>query len=437
MKTHALSPACTRCGFKQKIRGFAMRNKDSRAITTNMQIVPLNRELDESVFSEALPIIEKPHGDNTEQTLQVDLLDAKYPIYIDVDLAPKIAKFLKNNSLEDRALIVSDKHLAARYGYCLHSKLQQEGLKSHYHELCGGKGNKTIFEALKIIEVLEKNNFSRDATLIGLGGGVVGDIAGLVASLWYRGMNLVHIPSTLIAMIDSSVGGKCAVNFGKTINALGAYHHPIANFVDLRLLQDLPDREFNSGMAEIIKCALIGDQKFFDYLISHKKKIRSRDQLAVRKIIQRTIELKERHVAGDIREGGKRLLLNFGHTLGHAIEMSTQGTEENLRHGEGVSLGMVAILNICERYFGLQKDLVKEVKGLLEYFHLPICFESKEYGFCRGPLLNTCMKMVLRDKKRKDGELRLILLEQIGGAYVKSCSDSDILEYGFESVISA
>ncbi len=367
--------------------------------------------------------------------LDVDLGDARYPVFLGHGLAAEVASYLCKVSREEKVLLVSDTKLEAIYGESLKKALEKNGFEPAVHVMPAGKVNKTFSSAIEIFSILEEKNYSRDSCVIALGGGVIGDLAGFVASCWYRGMNLIHIPSNLISMIDSSVGGKCAINFGKTVNAVGSYHHPIANFIDLDLLQSLPEREFRSGMAEIIKSALIADRDFFEFLAKNVGLIRSREINVIRYIIERTICIKARHVAGDVRENGTRLFLNFGHTLGHAMEMATQSTEENLRHGEGVALGISAILAINVKYYGLDKKVLADARDLLTEFGLPVKIDAADYPLRREAFIERCLNLVGRDKKRKDGRLRLVLLSDIGSATIRECVDMRRIRFGFQSVV--
>jgi 3-dehydroquinate synthase len=367
--------------------------------------------------------------------LDVDLGDARYPVFLGHGLADEVASYLCKVSREEKILLVSDTKLEAIYGESLKKALENKGFEIAVHVMPAGKVNKTFSSVMEIFSILEEQNYSRDSCVIALGGGVIGDLAGFVASCWYRGMNLIHIPSNLISMIDSSVGGKCAINFGETVNAVGSYHHPIANFIDFNLLQSLPEREFRSGMAEIIKSAIIADRGFFEFLVDDVGLIRSREINVIRHIIERTIFIKTRHVAGDIRENGKRLFLNFGHTLGHAMEMATQSNEESLRHGEGVALGISAILEINVKYYGLDKKVLTAVRELLTKFGLPVKIDAVDYPLSRDAFIERCLNLVGRDKKRKDGNLRLVLLNDIGSAAVKECDDLRRIRFGFQSVV--
>jgi len=289
---------------------------------------------------------------------------------------------------------------------------------------------------LRIYGELETKDFARDSVLIALGGGVVGDLAGFVASTWYRGMTFVHVPTTLMAMIDSSIGGKVAINYRETINAVGNYYHPIANFMDLDLIDSLSDRDYISGLAEVIKCALIADDDFVDYLEKNRDKILQRDEACLVRAMRRTIEIKVDHVCNDIREDGKRLLLNYGHTLGHAIEMATQTDNgETFRHGEGVSLGIVAVLSVAQSYLKISEVISNKVCTLLQSYKLPVSFSASEYGFERNDLIDLCMRLMLKDKKRKENQLRFILVDGIGHAGVYSGISDKFIFRAFQQVI--
>ena len=283
---------------------------------------------------------------------------------------------------------------------------------------------------------LESNNFARDSVLIALGGGVVGDLSGFVASTWYRGMRFVHIPTTLMSMIDSSIGGKVAINYRETINAVGNYYHPDANFMDLGLIDSLSDRDYISGLAEVIKCAVISDKKFVDYLREHSGKILQRDAGFLVHAMKRTIEIKVDHVCNDIREGGKRLLLNYGHTLGHAIEMATQTDDgEAFRHGEGVSLGISAVLSVAQLHLKTSETISNEVRELLQLYKLPVSFSASKLGVKKNDLIDACMRLMLKDKKRKNNQLRFILAYEIGAAKVYNDVSDDLILEAFLKVI--
>lgn len=353
------------------------------------------------------------------ETININIPGNEYQVFIDRGIVKQLTHFLKKYYSNQKVLVVTDDYFKDKYAKLIFNSLKKSGFSTHIHIMRGGKFSKSFNEVLKIYGELEIEDFARDSVLIALGGGVIGDLAGFVASTWYRGMGLIHVPTTLMAMIDSSIGGKVAVNYRETINGVGSYYHPNANFMDLDLIHSLGHRDYYSGLAEIIKCAVIADVRFIKFLENKSEKILQRDDTVLIQIMKRTIEIKVDHVCNDVREGGKRLLLNYGHTLGHAIEMATQ-TDENeaFRHGEGVSLGIVAALSIAESYLNVSKSVRKTILNLLKLYKLPVSFSASKYGFEKNELIHKCMRLALKDKKRKNNQLRFILINKLGFAEV-------------------
>ena len=359
-----------------------------------------------------------------------------YKAYIGRNLSENIASFLAKCSKDQNILIVTDEYFENAYAQLLFNALVDRNLIPYIHVMKGGKGSKSFSEVLRIYGEMETKDFARDSVIIALGGGVVGDLAGFVASTWYRGMTFVHVPTSLMAMIDSSIGGKVAINFRDTINAVGNYYHPKANFMDLSLIETLSERDYISGFAEVIKCALIADSNFVNYLEKNNKDILQKKPNKLIYCMKRTIEIKVDHVRNDIQEGGKRLLLNYGHTLGHAIEMATQTDKgETFRHGEGVSLGIIAVLKLAELYLNTTRDIKNKAQSLLSLYNLPIAFSASEYGFERDTLIDVCMRLMLKDKKRKEKQLRFILIDNIGHAKVYSGISDKMIMSSFQEVI--
>ena len=368
--------------------------------------------------------------------VDINIPNHEYSAYIDRNLPKDIALFLSGFAKNQNILIVTDDFFKDGYARSIHDSLTEKGLVPHIHIMKGGKVSKSFSEVLRIYGELETKDFARDSVLIALGGGVVGDLAGFVASTWYRGMTFVHVPTTLMAMIDSSIGGKVAINYRDTINAVGNYYHPVANFMDLNLIDSLGDRDYISGLAEVIKCAVIADSNFVDYLEEYREKILQRDSDCLVYCMKRTIEIKVDHVCNDIREGGKRLLLNYGHTLGHAIEMATQTNNgETFRHGESVSLGIVAVLSVAQSYLKTSEVVSDKVRALLKSYKLPISFSASEFGFERNDLIDSCMRLMLKDKKRKENKLRFILVDEMGHAGVHSGILDEFILKAFQQVI--
>ncbi len=372
-----------------------------------------------------------------EAKIIVDLDGTPYPIYLGNGVIQRLPEYLSSATRNKKVILIYDNIFEHTLICMLRNVLEKAGFDVLFHALQSGKGNKNINEALKIYSKLEEYNFARDSTLVALGGGVIGDLSGFIASTWLRGMNLVHIPTTLLAMVDSSVGGKTAINFRSTINGIGSYYHPILNLVDLDLVESLSERDYRSGLAEVIKCAIIHDKEFFDHLSLHRENILSREENYVTDFIDRTIRIKIRHVQGDVKEGGKRLLLNYGHTLGHAIEVSTvdKSGQEQLRHGEGVSIGIMAVAHIAFRHLGAEANIKDTLGKMFKEYGLPVDVSSSLLGFNRDRLIRSCLDNVMKDKKRLDSKLRLILADRIGSANVYNDVPFSLIEETFNLII--
>lgn len=370
--------------------------------------------------------------------ITTDLDGNPYPIYIGKGIISNITNYMNLTTDNRKVIVVHDSFFEETVAKQVQISLESQGYTVLLHSMDAGKGNKNINEALKIFARLEENNFARDSTLVAIGGGVIGDMAGFVASTWLRGMHLVHIPTTLIAMVDSSIGGKTAINFRKTINGIGSYYHPVFNIIDLDLVNTLSERDYFSGLAEVIKCAIINDPSFFNYLLSNKEHILKRDANNVVHFISRTIDIKIKHVQGDVKEGGKRLLLNYGHTLGHSVEISTEkDNQEQLRHGEGVSIGIMAVAYIAEKYLGVSNDVYMSFQEIFSAFNLPTYVSASELGLDRDKLYKSCIINVHKDKKRLSNRLRVILASEIGHASVYNDIPTTLVEDAFNHIIRA
>lgn len=370
------------------------------------------------------------------KTITAEFDGSTYPIVIGRGIINDVVKYVKDRTKNNKVIIITDSFFKASIAAKLASLFEESGCEVYMYSMSAGKGNKNINEVLKIYGILEENNFARDATMIAIGGGVIGDLSGFIASTWLRGMNLVHVPTTLMGMVDSSVGGKVAINFRQTINAIGNYYHPILNLMDVDLIDSLSDRDFKSGMAEVIKCSIINDAELFRYLKNNKNEILGRSEDHVVHAITRALEIKIAHVKGDTREGGKRLLLNYGHTLGHSVEISTEKDyQEQYRHGEGVSIGIMAAAYIAEKHLNISSDVSDSYKNLFHSYGLPTEVDSASLGIERQKLLSRCIRNVNKDKKRVNNNLRIILADQVGHASVYSDIPFTLVEEAFDRII--
>ena len=272
-----------------------------------------------------------------------------------------------------------------------------------------GEQYKNLDTLNMIYSALLENRFNRDCTLVALGGGVVGDITGFAAASYQRGVAFLQIPTTLLAQVDSSVGGKTGVNHLQGKNMIGAFYQPRCVLIDTNTLDTLDDRQLAAGIAEVVKYGLIQDAGFFDWLETNMKALMARDKQALGYAIERSCAIKAEIVAADERESGKRALLNLGHTFGHAIE--TAMGYGNWLHGEAVAAGMLMAADLSARHGWLATDVVQRTARLLQQAGLPTAppDEMEEAQF---------MQLMAIDKKVVDGSLRLVMLKALGDAIV-------------------
>ena len=302
--------------------------------------------------------------------------------------------------------IISDRNVGPLFASQVKRSLISGGFKPILITVPAGEKSKTLKQAGAICEQMIAAGLDRQSFVIGLGGGVIGDISGFVAAIYHRGIPHVQIPTTLLAMVDSSIGGKTGVNTNDGKNLLGVIHHPSLVIDDVDVLKTLPRREFNQGFAEIIKHAIIADAKMFKTLQSWE----ASDVLALQRLIKRNIKIKAAVVARDERDrSGERAILNFGHTVGHAIERA--GNYRKFLHGEALSLGIVAASAVSIKRAGLPPRERDAVIDLLQRFELPTCLPK---NFPRNKIVSA-LKF---DKKFEGGKIRFVVTPRIGAAYL-------------------
>jgi len=283
-----------------------------------------------------------------------------------------------------------------------------------------GEVSKSLRQANRLFERLPSLGLDRQSFVIALGGGVVGDLAGFVAASYLRGLALVQMPTSLLAQVDSSVGGKVGVNLPQGKNLVGAFYQPRLVLADTSTLKTLPGKEMRAGFAEVIKHGAIRDPKFFAWLEQEYKHVLSLETEAVAHVVRRCCEIKAEVVSADERESGLRAILNFGHTLGHAME--TLSEYSGLLHGEAISMGMHAAAQLSMMRGGLSEGEAKRLSGLLAASGLPTRLGKT---FKPGELLEAARL----DKKARDGKLRFVLLKRIGKAFVSDAvTDADLRE---------
>ncbi len=353
-------------------------------------------------------------------TLHVDLQERSYPVYIGRDLLSD-PQLLARHVSGPQVVIVSNDTVAPLYMDKLRTALGQRSLLTEVI-LPDGEAYKTLDTLSLIFDQVMAAGHNRTTTFVALGGGVVGDITGFAAACYQRGVNFVQVPTTLLAQVDSSVGGKTAVNHPLGKNMIGAFYQPRAVLIDSNSLQTLPRRELAAGLAEVIKYGLICDEPFYRWLQEQMPKLLAREEAALAEAIERSCAIKAQVVAQDEREGGLRAILNLGHTFGHAIE-TNQGYGQWL-HGEAVAVGMLLAVELSARRGLVPAAEVAALRKLLLTAGLPVQPPPDIPP-------ETFIELMGRDKKVMDGRLRLILLAALGEA----CIVDDVTPAELESLL--
>jgi 3-dehydroquinate synthase len=338
------------------------------------------------------------------ETLNVDLGERSYPILIGEGLIARPESFAGLASRD--VLIVSNTTVAPLYMRALRFGLG--GRRCVEVILPDGEAHKSLANMARVLDVLIANRFARDCAVLALGGGVVGDLAGFVAATYQRGVAFVQVPTTLLAQVDSAVGGKTAVNHPGGKNLIGAFHQPHLVVSDTSTLSTLPGRELRAGLAEVIKYGLICDPELFAWIEAHLGQLLAKEPTALAHVIRRSCEIKAAIVGRDEREQGERALLNFGHTFGHAAEAATAYRE--WLHGEAVGAGMVMAAAMSRECGLLSAAEAARVRRLVELAGLP--------GQLPAVAPEALLEHMRIDKKVLQGRLRLVLLRRIGEAFV-------------------
>ncbi len=349
------------------------------------------------------------------KTLTVELGKRSYPIYIGKNLLDS-AELIKKHIPTNQLLVVTDETVAPLYLDTVLTTLKGNNLETVI--LPDGEQFKNLDTVNLIYNVLLEKRMDRRCTLIALGGGVIGDMTGFAAATYQRGVNFIQIPTTLLAQVDSSVGGKTGVNHPLGKNMIGAFHQPLAVVADTNTLNTLEDKQLSAGIAEVIKYGLIRDSEFFSWLESNMNNLLDRDPDSLAYAIERSCQNKAEVVAADELEAGERALLNLGHTFGHAIEAG-MGYGAWL-HGEAVATGMVMAAQLSHAHSWLDQQTLHRIIALIASARLPT----------KGPedmKLQQYFDLMAVDKKVKDGKINLVLLKQLGNAFVTSDYDPSLL----------
>jgi 3-dehydroquinate synthase len=353
------------------------------------------------------------------RTVTVSLGARSYPVYIGEDILSRVGGWLQDSHLRGRAAIITDDAVEALYASSVAASLKLAGYDVSTHVVKRGEKSKSLASVERLAESLAQAGVDRHGSIVAVGGGVIGDLAGFVAAIYYRGIPYVQVPTTIMAQVDSAVGGKTAVNLSAGKNLLGSFHQPLAVVADTATLKSLGQREWNEGFAEVIKYGVIRDRGLLEELAQSETP-------TIAELVQRCLEIKAAIVAGDERETlGLRALLNFGHTLGHGIEAAAG--YGNLLHGEAISLGMVAAAWLSVRRAGLPPEEFVQLQRLLAKFQLPT------------QLPQTCsrekiLQSVSADKKFLKGQIRFVLTPRLGTAILSDWVVKEDLELALDAL---
>ena len=353
----------------------------------------------------------------------VSLKESSYPILIGENIFAKVPELINKFKLNKNFLIIIDKNVYAFHDKSINQSFKNFNYKKNLYILNTGEKTKSYLELNKIYSFLLKNNYGRDSLIISIGGGVTGDLSGYAAATYMRGIQIIHIPTTLLAAVDSSIGGKTGINFEKKKNMIGSFYQPKFVLIDTNFLKTLPKPEITSGLGEVIKYAFLSDEYFFKYMKDNLKKLFLLDEKILLKIILVSDKIKAGVVSQDEKESGLRKILNLGHTFAHAFE-----TELNfsIKHGEAVIAGIICALVLSNRLGLLSSE------DLNNYLTLPLMVKlpKKLHGLDKNNLYN----IMLHDKKNKGGKIKFVLLSKIGKILLDVEVDKKDLFYTFNEM---
>ena len=353
------------------------------------------------------------------EEIKVNLGERSYKILIDSESLQRIGATLRNYKLGARVTIITNPLVGDYYQDVVKKSLVKEDFEVDIAYVPDGEEYKSLAWASKLYKRLVEHRRDRYSVILALGGGVIGDLAGFVASTYMRGLAFIQVPTSLLAQVDASIGGKVAVNHFLGKNLIGSFYQPKLVYTDLAVLKTLAHRELTAALAEIIKYGIVKDKSFFDYLKTNIDKVKALNLNVLKKVVTTCVRIKAELVALDEREEKDiRSIINYGHTVGHALEVLTK--YKVYRHGEAVSIGMVIAAKISRKMGLLDEDGERLQIELLEKAGLPI--RVKDIGFSK------IMKALVRDKKVKEGKIRFILATRIGAVTTRDDIPPEIIE---------
>ena len=356
------------------------------------------------------------------KVLSVDTGTKQYPIYIANDFELLFKAFSDANLLNKKICILTDTNVSPIYSKTIIDLLGGDNIYIYSFE--AGENSKNLETIMDFYQFLSSNNFDRSSVLVALGGGVVGDMCGFAASTYMRGIPFVQIPTTLLAQVDSSVGGKTGVDFLNNKNMIGTFYQPEFVFINSSTLKTLPYKEVAAGIAEAIKYGYIQSSDFLEYFFDNKERIKRLDSEYIDYIIFKSCESKAYVVSQDERESDMREILNFGHTFGHSIESLSKF---NMLHGECVAVGMISALYYSMLKGSIKMEDINKAKELLSYFELPISISNYK--------LDSIYNKMFSDKKTKNGVLNIVALNSIGDAYTDKGASEEMVKEAIQYLL--
>lgn len=360
------------------------------------------------------------------EKVRVELGENSYNICIGEKVVEEIIKFVEASNFSKKVLIVMDENIFKIYMRLLRKIFIRYNVNFEIEVIPAGETSKNIHEVERLYTCAIESNMDRKSVIIAVGGGVVGDLAGFVAATFLRGVNFIQVPTTLLAQVDSSVGGKTAINHPLGKNLIGAFYQPKAVFIDLTTLRTLPLREIKAGLGEVVKYGVICDENFFNYLEQNIEGILGGNVEVLKHIVKRSCEIKAAVVSRDEKESGLRKILNFGHTIAHAVEEETAYTKYS--HGEAVAIGMIGAALISQKLGYVDAAKVARLKNLIEKFGM--------YTHAEGCNVEGIYKELFRDKKVIGGKLNWVLMKDFGKVEIFDNVPEKIVKETLNEIIS-
>ncbi len=363
--------------------------------------------------------------------VDVAVRDRSYPILISPGILDDVGETLTGMLPSRTVLVIADQTVAALYGRRLRDSLERRGLRMALETVPSGEASKSLAHAERLWNAAASLRIDRSDTVLAFGGGVCGDLAGFVAACWMRGIRFVQVPTTLLAMVDSSVGGKTGLNSAAGKNLIGAFKQPECVLIDPELLASMEPREYRAGLAEVVKYGVIRDPAFFHWQEAHAEALAGRDPAAVAHAVALSCRIKAAYVAEDEFEQGVRAHLNYGHTFGHALERET--LYQRYLHGEAVAIGMRMAATLAQQLGMLEDEkLPARQDALLQAFQLPLTHQAAEPQAVARRLAEHCHL----DKKVAHGRTRFVLPRRLGSVAMREAPDEDSVVAAFASAIA-